>query len=124
MFCFLQSHEVDNNRDGKNDRLNFEIQVPIKGGENINSVQILLFFDYKLHVGIQKFKLDDFKDSFEASLQPLEIGSQSSSLHKTSTLTLTKYSDCLDKITPMCSSQGLKNFYGFYFFNFLAYLRL
>eukprot|EP00795_Rhopilema_esculentum_P001872 gene1872-16371_t len=45
----IDSYEVDDNRDGKNDKLNFEIQVPIKGAENIHSIQILLFFDYKLH---------------------------------------------------------------------------
>eukprot|EP00112_Aurelia_sp_Birch-Aquarium-sp1_P020268 Seg5184.1 transcript_id=Seg5184.1/GoldUCD/mRNA.D3Y31 product="Transmembrane protein 231" protein_id=Seg5184.1/GoldUCD/D3Y31 len=46
---FIQSYETDNNRDGKNDVLNFEIQVPTKSTENIHSVQLLLLFDYKLH---------------------------------------------------------------------------
>lgn len=45
----IQSHEVDTNQDGKKDFLNFEIQVPMKDSENVNSVQLLFFFDYKLH---------------------------------------------------------------------------
>ena len=54
---FFQSYETDNNRDGKNDVLNFEIQVPTKSTENIHSVQLLMFFDYKLHVSFNHFFL-------------------------------------------------------------------
>eukprot|EP00794_Sanderia_malayensis_P019194 gene19194-21116_t len=46
---FIQSYETDVNRDGKNDNLQFELQIPLKETENVNSVQLLLFFDYKLH---------------------------------------------------------------------------
>ena len=50
--CFhsFQSYEEDNNRDGKKDILNFEIQIPLKDTESIHSVQLILIFDYKLHV--------------------------------------------------------------------------
>jgi len=46
---FIQSYEVDSNRDGKNDWLNIEIQVPLESSEKVHSVQLLLVFDYKLH---------------------------------------------------------------------------
>ena len=54
-YLFFQSYEVDSNRDGKNDWLNIEIQVPLESSEKVHSVQLLLVFDYKLHVSIVFF---------------------------------------------------------------------
>ena len=38
------------NLDGKYDSLNFDIQLPLRDSEAIYSVQLLLIFDYQLHV--------------------------------------------------------------------------
>ena len=38
------------NLDGKNDSLHFNIEVPLADSEAIHSVQLLLIFDYQLHV--------------------------------------------------------------------------
>ena len=38
------------NLDGKYDSLHFNIEVPLADSEAIHSVQLLLIFDYQLHV--------------------------------------------------------------------------
>ncbi|XP_047452694.1 transmembrane protein 231 [Mugil cephalus] len=40
--------EVDQNQDGKSDRLIFQLQLPLKPGEHVYSVQLLLTFSYQL----------------------------------------------------------------------------
>ncbi|XP_061677557.1 transmembrane protein 231 isoform X3 [Syngnathoides biaculeatus] len=40
--------EEDQNQDGKLDRLNFQLQLPLKDEENVYSVQLLLTFSYQL----------------------------------------------------------------------------
>ena len=46
----FKSWEEDVNLDGKFDNLHFNIQVPLSDSEAIYSVQLLLTFDYQLHV--------------------------------------------------------------------------
>ena len=46
----LKSWEKDVNLDGKYDSLHFNIEVPLADSEAIHSVQLLLIFDYQLHV--------------------------------------------------------------------------
>ena len=48
----LQSREVDENGDGRFDYLDFNLEMPINGNEDVRSVQLLLFFHYKLHVSL------------------------------------------------------------------------
>ena len=51
MIHFLsKSWETDNNLDGKYDSLHFEIKMPLADSEAIHSVQLMLIFDYQLHV--------------------------------------------------------------------------
>ncbi|XP_066505999.1 transmembrane protein 231 [Hoplias malabaricus] len=40
--------EVDSNQDGKSDRLSVQLALPLKAGEQIYSIQLLLFFSYQL----------------------------------------------------------------------------
>ena len=47
---FCQSWETDNNLDGKYDSLDFNIKIPLADSEAIHSVQLVLIFDYQLHV--------------------------------------------------------------------------
>ena len=46
----FKSWEKDVNLDGKYDSLRFNIEVPLADSEAIHSVQLLLIFDYQLHV--------------------------------------------------------------------------
>lgn len=46
----LKSWEKDDNLDGKYDSLHFNIEIPLTDSETIHSVQLLLIFDYQLHV--------------------------------------------------------------------------
>ena len=46
----LQSREEDENSDGKPDQLIFSLEMPLVDTEVVLGVQLLLFFDYKLHV--------------------------------------------------------------------------
>ena len=46
----LQSREEDENSDGKPDQLIISLEMPLVDTEVILGVQLLLFFDYKLHV--------------------------------------------------------------------------
>ena len=50
--CFFndQTNEIDVNRDGKLDRLDLTLEMPIKDNERIHQVNVMLFFDVKLHV--------------------------------------------------------------------------
>lgn len=51
MFHFLsKSWETDDNLDGKYDSLHFNIKIPLTDSEAIHSVQLILIFDYQLHV--------------------------------------------------------------------------
>ena len=51
MLHFLsKSWETDSNLDGKYDSLHFEIKIPLADSEAIHSVQLMLIFDYQLHV--------------------------------------------------------------------------
>ena len=47
---FFKSWEKDVNLDGKYDSLHFNIEIPLADSEAIHSVQLLLIFDYQLHV--------------------------------------------------------------------------
>ena len=40
------------NKDGKNDQLNFEMDVPLLDTEHVTGVKLLLFFDYRLYVSL------------------------------------------------------------------------
>ncbi|XP_065676087.1 transmembrane protein 231 isoform X2 [Hydra vulgaris] len=48
-FPIVRSYEVDQNLDGKNDFMKFEVQTPVLDNELIQSIQLLLFFDYRLY---------------------------------------------------------------------------
>ena len=51
MIHFLsKSWETDNNLDGKYDSLQFNIKIPLADSEAIHFVQLMLIFDYQLHV--------------------------------------------------------------------------
>lgn len=45
----IRSFELDEDYDGRKDYLQFNIDVPLLNHEKIQSVQLLFFFDYKLH---------------------------------------------------------------------------
>jgi len=45
----IKSREVDENRDGRNDFLEFTMETPLLQNEDIKSVKLFLFFDYQLH---------------------------------------------------------------------------
>lgn len=45
----IKSQEVDENSDGRYDYLEFTLEMPINANEDVRSVQLLLFFHYKLH---------------------------------------------------------------------------
>jgi len=45
----VRSTETDVNGDGKFDRLNFTVQLPLLSSESITSLQMILVFDYKLY---------------------------------------------------------------------------
>jgi hypothetical protein len=49
-FCFSQSRQEDNNRDGKYDELYFEIQVQLMQNQVAHAVTLFLLFDYRLYV--------------------------------------------------------------------------
>lgn len=48
--CTPQVIEVDDNQDGKFDRLNLRLQLPLNAEEQVYSVQLLLTFSYQLFV--------------------------------------------------------------------------
>ncbi|KAK3755424.1 hypothetical protein QZH41_016624 [Actinostola sp. cb2023] len=48
----VKSWEEDTNHDGKYDTLHFDIRLPLKDTEAIYSLQVIMFFDYKLHVAV------------------------------------------------------------------------
>lgn len=48
----LQVREEDQNQDGKLDLLIFQLQLPLKGEEQVYSIQLLLTFSYQLFVCI------------------------------------------------------------------------
>jgi len=45
----IRSYEEDQNRDGMNDMLHLEMEVPLSDKEMMQGVSILLMFDYRLH---------------------------------------------------------------------------
>ena len=44
---------MDWNRDGKLDKLELQVEMPMKPDEKIFSIDMFLFFDVKLHVSIR-----------------------------------------------------------------------
>ncbi|XP_023224972.1 transmembrane protein 231-like [Centruroides sculpturatus] len=46
----ITNREDDVNRDGKNDILNIKLDVPVTSKENVHSIKLMLFFEYKLHL--------------------------------------------------------------------------
>lgn len=46
----MQSYEDDVNGDGVNDELHLEMELPLKDTESVQSVSMLLLFDYRLAV--------------------------------------------------------------------------
>ena len=50
MTYFLQSFETDTNRDGKLDKLDFELTMPLTQDENVYGIKLFILFDVKLHV--------------------------------------------------------------------------
>ncbi|XP_035680504.1 transmembrane protein 231-like [Branchiostoma floridae] len=46
----VKSREEDSNRDGKSDALQMTVQVPLLDTEEVYSVDLLLFFQYKLYI--------------------------------------------------------------------------
>lgn len=50
---FIQNYEVDEDLDGKFDKLKINIKVPLETGEHVNNVQVFLFFDYYLQVRLE-----------------------------------------------------------------------
>lgn len=49
-FVFNESREEDINMDGKYDLLHFSLQMPIMDKEEIFTLQLLMFFEYRLYV--------------------------------------------------------------------------
>lgn len=47
--CTVLSREVDKNHDSKNEFLTLTVKIPLEESEEIHRIQLLLFFDYKLH---------------------------------------------------------------------------
>merc|ERR1712223_599595 len=45
----LKSFETDDNRDGKLDRLDFELTMPLTQDENVYGIKLFILFDVKLH---------------------------------------------------------------------------
>ena len=49
---FFQSREEDENGDGRPDLLRFNLEMPLLDTENVVGVRLVLFFYYKLLVGV------------------------------------------------------------------------
>ena len=49
-YFYLQSREEDINRDGSNDVLHLQVDMPLYDLEEVIGVQLLIIFDYRLHV--------------------------------------------------------------------------
>ena len=47
---FVQSFETDTNSDGKLDKLDFELTMPLTQDENVYGIKLFILFDVKLHV--------------------------------------------------------------------------
>ncbi|KAJ8041469.1 hypothetical protein HOLleu_12293 [Holothuria leucospilota] len=45
----VKTREEDINRDGRNDKLYFSVEVPIPDSKNVQSVDMILVFDYRLY---------------------------------------------------------------------------
>eukprot|EP00039_Didymoeca_costata_P026289 m.15545 g.15545 ORF g.15545 m.15545 type:complete len:309 (+) comp5425_c0_seq2:225-1151(+) len=45
----LRSIETDQNRDGVKDKLHLELELPLRDSEDIHSVYLMLFFDFRLN---------------------------------------------------------------------------
>jgi hypothetical protein len=59
-FLCVKSRETDNNLDGRADELSLKAEVPMNPTENVVSVQLVLFFYYKLLVDWMYFHLTPF----------------------------------------------------------------
>ncbi|PIK58094.1 putative transmembrane protein [Apostichopus japonicus] len=46
----VKTREEDVNRDGKSDKLHFNLEVPVSDSQDVVSVEMILVFDYKLNV--------------------------------------------------------------------------
>ncbi|XP_004226312.4 transmembrane protein 231-like [Ciona intestinalis] len=68
----VTSIETDNNGDGKLDQLNFTAQVPLSTSEYVTSLQLLLFFDYRL------FRMSTFQMESLAYIRHSSISTGSS----------------------------------------------
>lgn len=44
------------NRDGKSDKLHFNLEVPVSDSQDVVSVEMILVFDYKLNVSRRVMK--------------------------------------------------------------------
>ena len=49
----FQSSETDMNRDGRNDKLDFELTMPLTEDENVYGIKLFVLFDVKLYVSIR-----------------------------------------------------------------------
>ena len=48
--CCLQSREEDTDRDGRNDVLHLQVDMPLDDLEEVIGVQLILIFDYRFYV--------------------------------------------------------------------------
>ena len=51
----FQSSETDMNKDGRNDKLDFELTMPLTEDENVYGIKLFVLFDVKLYVSIRQF---------------------------------------------------------------------
>lgn len=56
LFKYFQSSETDLNRDGRLDKLDFELTMPLTEDENVYGIKLFVLFDVKLYVSIKHFE--------------------------------------------------------------------
>ena len=50
MFSFIQSREIDYNRDGRVDIFNITLEFQLTDNQIVSGIRFLAFFDVRLHV--------------------------------------------------------------------------
>ena len=53
-YYFIQSREIDYNRDGRVDVFNFTLEFQLADNQNVYGIRFLAFFDVRLHVCVTK----------------------------------------------------------------------
>lgn len=52
LLATVKTKQVDADLDGRNEYLNLELSLPVPDTENVQSVELLLFFEYRLIVSL------------------------------------------------------------------------